>query len=312
MGHPDGTVLAETTAMLREARAPYRSTESFSLDYLHRSLAATHVLRLCPRVGSDDDDWNRRLEEELVARSMERQLVESERAAIASEVRTVPTTERGFIAWFDDVVQSSPAQHDPFFPWLAERASLPQMRWFLEQELAGDSGLEDLVALAQLRLPSRPKLELARSYWLELGKDHAQGTESSLLGILKHELRVEPKHVVWETLALGNLMVALATCRDYAYQAIGALGALELTLPARAAFIDAGLERLGAEATTRRYFSLSAAPDIRHNQAWRHEVFRPLVAADPRIGWLLAEGALMRLRAEARCYARYRRELSLS
>jgi hypothetical protein len=39
--------------------------------------------------------------------------------------------------------------------------------------------------------------------------------------------------VVWETLALGNLMVALATCRDCDYQTIGALGALELTLPHR-------------------------------------------------------------------------------
>lgn len=296
--------------MLREVRAPYRSTESFSFDYLHRSLSATHALRLCPRVTSEGDDWNRRLEEELVARSMERELVESERLAIASEVRAVPATERGFVVWFDDVAQNSPARHDALFPWLAERASLPQMRWFLEQELAGDGSVEDLFALTQLRLPSRPKLELARSYWLELGKDHAQG-EASLLGVMKHELRVEPKQVVWESLARANLMVALATCRDYAYQTIGALAALELTMPARAAFIDAGLERLGADATTRRYYSLSAAPDPRHSEAWRHEVFRPLIASDPRIAGLLAEGVLMRLRAEARCYARYRRELGV-
>ena len=47
---------------------------------------------------------------------------------------------------------------------------------------------------------------------------------------------VEPvlETTVWEALALGNMMIGLAANRYYAYQAIGALGVIELTAPGRA------------------------------------------------------------------------------
>ena len=36
-------------------------------------------------------------------------------------------------------------------PWLAEAADLESMRWFLLQEVAGEAGFDDLVAMAQVR-----------------------------------------------------------------------------------------------------------------------------------------------------------------
>jgi hypothetical protein len=50
---------------------------------------------------------------------------------------------------------------------------------------------------------------------------------------------------------------------------------------------------------------------VKHSEAWNREVLRPLVAADPRVARPIAEGALMRLAAGARCFERYRRELGL-
>mgnify|MGYP006139274393 CR=1 FL=1 len=49
--------------------------------------------------------------------------------------------------------RAGPGQGDPLFPWLAEQAPERAMHWFLEQEVAGEAGFEDLVALTQVKLP---------------------------------------------------------------------------------------------------------------------------------------------------------------
>jgi hypothetical protein len=116
--------------------------------------------------------------------------------------------------------------------------------------------------------------------------------------------------VVWESLALGNLMVGLAVRPAYRYQSIGALGAIELTAPGRAARVNHGLRRLGIGGHARQYFALHATLDVKHSLAWNEEVIRQLVKSEPRTAPLIAEGALMRLNAGARCFQRYRSELA--
>lgn len=190
------------------------------------------------------------------------------------------------------------------------------MRWFVFQELAGEAGFDDLVALAQLGLPPRAKLEMARNYWDEMGRGNEKAMHGPMLDRLAEALDVaalaDHAPPVWETLALANLMIALADNRRYAYQAIGALGVIELTAPGRAALVNAGLTRLGVRNEARRYFALHATLDVRHSATWNREVLGPLVEQDPRAAIALAEGALMRLAAGARCFARYRRELKSS
>jgi hypothetical protein len=251
----------------------------------------------------------KQLDDEVAMRRLERRLVERERVAIADRVKSVPHDEHGFVRWFEALRDNGPGQNDPLFPWLAKQASLEEMCWFLEQEVAGEAGFDDLVALTQLKLPAQPKLEMARNYWDEMGQGHEAGMHGPMLTLLKTRLGLKDSPPVWEALALGNLMVGLATSRQYAYQAIGALGVIELTAPGRSAQVNAGLKRLGVDGMTRRYFALHATLDVRHSEAWVAEVLRPLVAADPRIAPRLAEGALMRLRAGARCFARYRETL---
>lgn len=291
---------------------PRPTLSSWPLPALHRRLAASHAARLGPRLDDivrDERGWQDCLEQEIAAIRLERAFVESERAAVADDVRRVPTDPERFIGWFESLKLSGPGQGDPLFPWLAGEASLHEMRWFLAQEVAGEAGFEDLVALAQLKLPNRPKLEMARNYWDEMGQGHEKGMHGPLLRFLKEALQLESGEPVWEAQALGNLMVALATSRHYQYQAIGALGVIELTAPGRAELVNAGLRRLGVAGDVRRYFALHATLDVRHSETWMREVFRPLVAAQPRIAPRLAEGALLRLRAGQRCFARYRREL---
>ena len=274
---------------------------------LHPALMQFARDRLAPRLPDQigDSDHAPRL------RALEARFVEEERAAVQPLARRVPRDADAFVRWFDELLDSGPGQGDPLFPWLAGSATLPQMKWFLAQEIAGEAGFDDLVALTQIKMPVQAKLELARNYWDEMGRGRAAAMHGPLLSDLARamDVRADPENTVWESLALANLMVALALDRRYAYHSIGALGAVELTAPGRVAQVDRGLARLGIPRAARRYFTLHATLDLKHSEAWNREVLRPLVALEPRVAQAIAEGALMRLRAGERCFERYRREL---
>jgi hypothetical protein len=200
------------------------------------------------------------------------------------------------------------------FPWLARSATLEQMKWFLTQEVAGEAGFDDLTALTQVRLPRRAKLELARNYWDEMGRGNKKGMHGLLLETLAVSLGLMPRieTTVWEALALANTMAGLAANRRYAFHSIGALGVIEMTAPARAAAVAAGLKRLGIPAADRHYFDLHSILDVRHSLAWNAEAIRPLVADRPDVAFAIAEGALMRLNCGKRCFERYRLEFGLT
>ncbi len=278
---------------------------------IHTQLAYFNRARLSPQLAGPY--WRQTLRHELKMKELEGEFVESERRVIQSELAGIPTDADGFVAWFEDLKQSGPGQGDPLFPWLAEAANFDQVRWFLEQEVAGEAGFEDLVALTQVKMPTDAKLELAQNYWDEMGRGNAAGMHGPMLGKLAETFGVNPipETTVREALALGNLMIALAANRRYAYQSIGALGVIELTAPSRATHVARALRRLGIDGKARVYFELHATLDVRHSEAWNREVIHSLVAENADTAQAIAEGALLRLRAGADCFERYRRELGV-
>jgi hypothetical protein len=284
-------------------------TSSLSLEDLHRALAGWNARRFRPK--NPSSRWRAELEEDLRMRTLEGEWIEAERDSIAPLVRDVPRRVPEFLEWFEDLRHGGPGQFDPLFEWIAERATLDQVRWFLRQELAGEAGFDDLVALSQIKMPFRPKLELARNYWDEMGRGHPEATHGGLLARLGTVLGIESDglRAVWEALALSNLLLGLAANRRYAWQAVGALGAVELTAPDRAERVDRGLKRLGVGGKERIYFALHATLDREHSAAWNAEILAPLVEEDAARAPFLAEGALLRLRAGASCFRRYRSEL---
>ncbi|GAC1624905.1 MAG: hypothetical protein NVS9B10_11360 [Nevskia sp.] len=280
-------------------------------EAVQRKLAALNRKRLLPSLVGDD--WPAQLREEAQLRELEAEFVEQERQSLAPLLAGLPQQANAFMDWFEALRETGPGQGDPLFAWLAEQASLPEMQWFLTQEIAGEAGFDDLVALTQLRLPVRAKLELARNYWDEMGRGHEHGMHGPMLEATAHELELRPtlQDTVCEALALSNLMVALAANRRYTYQSLGALGVIEMTAPGRVAQVNTGLRRLGVSAAGRRYFQLHAGLDVKHSRAWNAEVIRPLVESRPDMAMAIAEGALLRLRCGARCFLRYRMELGL-
>ena len=151
------------------------------------------------------------------------------------------------------------------------------MKWFIEQEVAGEAGFDDLLAFTQVKMPEQAKLEMARNFWDEMGRGAAKGMHGPMLERLAHhvDVRPTPETVIPEALALGNLMVALAHNRRYAFHSIGALGVIEMTAPTRAGYVDRALRRLGIPAKKRHYFALHAVLDVRHSETWNREVLAP-------------------------------------
>ncbi len=252
---------------------------------------------------------------DLTLLDLEHQFIEHERAAVAVRAADAPADASGFAAWFDGLKQTGPGQFDPLFDHLADVATHDELRWFMQQEVAGEAGFDDLVALTQLRMPERAKLELARNYWDEMGHGKPAAMHGPMLERLAQALDVPPfdaDAVVAESLALCNLLVGLAYNRRYAYHALGALGVIELTAPTRAVRIVEGMDRLGIDRAASHYFRVHAVVDVAHAQTWRDEILIPLVQAQPEVAVYLAEGALMRLRAGARTFDRYRQEFAAS
>jgi hypothetical protein len=244
---------------------------------------------------------------------LEDAFITAARVEIRPLLTHVPADADGFMEWFENLRQTGTGQGDPLFPWLAERATYEQMRWFLTQEVAGEAGFDDLVAMAQVKMPPRPKLEMARNYWDEMGRGQAKGMHGPMLDRLAQHFKIGESRVpiVTEALVLGNMMMGLACNRRYAFHAIGALGIIELTAPTRAKYVTAALERLGIPKKDSQYFALHAVLDIKHSASWNSEVLRPLIEADFRRANAIAEGALLRLWCGARCFGRYRTEFRI-
>lgn len=297
---PDGTL----PGRMRLAHAATHPHQDHALQV---KLAAWNRARLALQAPADD--WRAALDDEFAMRALEIDFIETMRKAQSKRAQATPREPMAFVTWFEGLKQNGPGQGDALFAWLAERATLDDMRWFVEQEAAGEAGFDDLVAMAQVKTPVQAKLELARNYWDEMGRGNAKGMHGPMLDALVQALRVTPRieTTLAPSLALGNTMVAFGTNRRYAYHALGALGVIELTAPTRAVKVSEALRRLKVSAKARHYFDLHAVLDVKHSEAWNREVFASIVADDPAAARWLAEGALMRLQCGADCFDAYRR-----
>jgi Iron-containing redox enzyme len=292
-------------------QSPTPDIDGLPLAELHVRLAQWNRRRLSPAI--PHDQWEDDLEDEHRMRLLEGAWVERLRRQVRAEAARAPCDVDGFVAWFRALKQTGAGQGDPLFAWLAEDADAEQMNWFLTQEAAGEAGFEDLVALAQVKLPTEAKLELARNYWDEMGRGNVKGMHGPMLEGAVRELALRPtiEDTLWPSLALANTLTAFSTTRRYAWHAVGALGVVELTAPTRVSKVAAGLRRLDHPPAVRKYFDLHAVLDIRHAEDWIANCLRPLVSDNPGLARYLAEGALIRLACGLRCFEAYRAHFGL-
>lgn len=265
-------------------------------------------------IGVPVSDWEHLEQAAFEMKLMEGRFLEELRSSIRHLTRGVSQDANSFVSWFESLINWGPGQFHPLFDWLATKATPEDLKWFLTQEAAGEAGFEDLIAYTQVKLPTRPKLECARNYWDEMGRGKANAMHGPLLESMVNELDLHPaiELTVWESLALGNTMLGLATSRRYTYHSLGALGVIELTAPWRAAKVSQAMQRLDFPRKARRYFDLHATLDVHHSREWIREVIRPLVSQHPECAQYIAEGALMRLRCGQLCFDRYSKEMNIN
>ncbi|NRB40423.1 MAG: iron-containing redox enzyme family protein [Pseudomonadales bacterium] len=296
---------------------PHRDSPKAQLinnQQFHQELMRFGHARMVPKTPQQDSDWQATLQHNLLMTGREIRFFEQERQKIMHLANEAPSDTLGFLAWFESLRDTGPGQNDALFPWLADHVDESQMRWFIQQEVAGEAGFDDLVALTQLRMPVQAKLEMARNYWDEMGRGSEQGMHGPMLDATVRELNISdntPDNAVWEALALGNMLLAAAFNRRYAYHSVGALGAVELTAPSRSVWVAKALQKLNISKSGSLYFKIHSTVDIRHSKDWNREVIASLVDGNPDVAQAIAEGALMRLNAGARCFDRYRREFGI-
>ena len=207
----------------QETQFLYKNENLIHSNDIHLNLTSFNRKRLNP--GEPSVNWQTDLLSSIPIQITEGEFLEQEQNKIRSLAAKAPTDVDGFLEWFQAQKEVGPGQFDSLFDWLAESADYDQMRWFIQQEFAGEAGFEDLVALTQLKLPVQAKLELARNYWDEMGRGKASSMHGPLLDRLAEEMNVTDtpeSDLVWEALALGNLLVGLAANRRFAYHSLGA------------------------------------------------------------------------------------------
>jgi len=188
------------------------------------------------------------------------------------------------------------------YRWLAEEASYDELVSFLALEGGPDGGFDDLVALAQVGLSGRPKMELARNYWDEMGRGTLAEVHTELHRRLSTALDMHGVAAVeapLSALVRGVLGSYLALSRFRHPEALGAFGLIELQAGPRCRRVLRALERLDAPAEVVPFYAEHAEADPRHGKDWLDGAIAEL-AEQPRWAEGIVRGARWRAAAGTR------------
>ncbi len=112
---------------------------------LHVQLAQFNQHRLTPQF--IEANWAIKTLQDAHMLVKEGNFVEKERQHVQQYLVHMPQNAEAFVQWFNQLKSEAPGQGDALFPWLANEATMEQMRWFLQQEAAGEAGFDDLCVL---------------------------------------------------------------------------------------------------------------------------------------------------------------------
>ena len=184
----------------------------------------------------------------------------------------------------------------PVYEWLAEEATLEELREYLAVEGGPDGGFDDLVAACQIGIAGPAKVELAQNYWDEMGNGRLDRVHTELHRKLSRalDLRVVPRtDLPVEALERAALGSVLATNRWLQPEMIGALGLIELQAGPRCRKVVRALERLGCGWDALDFYAEHAEADPRHGKDWVDKAVTPF-DHDPRWASGIVRGARWR------------------
>lgn len=199
------------------------------------------------------------------------------------------------------------------YEWVARSASWDEVVRFLALEGGPDGGFDDLVAMCQVGLTGRAKLELAQNYWDEMGNGALPAVHTALhdrlvaaIGMPRIPLSSQPEAAL-ERAALGGL---LSTNHWLQPEMLGALGLIELQAGPRCRKVLAAFDRLGAPEEAYPFYVEHAEVDPRHGRDWLDNAITPVVAERPEWAPRILRGALWRSSVNAAFFDGVWRDLS--
>lgn len=274
------------------------SIEAAGRRDLALALSAIHGLHLAP---VHDLGYRVELQHHPAISALKRRLERQFLRRLASAAGLAPVTDA--VAGMRKVaaVDLVPEVYD----WVAEEATLEQMRGFLSLEGGPDGGFDDLVAACQVGIGGEAKVELATNYWDEMGRGELREVHTELhrrmaetLALLSIDRRNQPL----EALERSLVGTTLATNRALQPELVGALGLLELQAGPRCRRVVRGLQRLGASDDALAFYLEHAEADPRHGKDWLDHVVAPLADEFPEWAPRIVQGARWRSVANGRFF----------
>lgn len=222
---------------------------------------------------------------------------------------TLPANADEFEEWYVALRNTHRKEVAPFFDFLAEEASLPQLSLFVALEAQVDGRFDDIIALSQLGMDGDMKLALAENFWDEMGLGELDEMHTRTFmraaPYFKAQLGELDLEVDMPVAAMknGNLLLMYALRRQHVGRLLGALTLLEQTVPYRFTRMLKGMQRHDVPKEFRYYHELHVPVDANHGKQLVARVLLPLARKNPRLIRDLCEGCLIRYQIEKEYYA---------
>jgi hypothetical protein len=225
------------------------------------------------------------------------------------DLSNLPQNVKQFDDWYIELRQKHRKEMQPFFDFLADDATLPQVAFFCALEAHVDGKFDDIIALSQLGMSGDMKLALAENFWDEMGLGELEEMHTRVFarGAVYFTKQTEQYDVgaLMPVAALknGNLLMMYALRRQYAVRLLGTLTLLEQTVPFRFSRMLKGMNRHNVPKEYTYYHELHITVDANHGKQLVSRVLLPLARDNPETIRELCVGCLARYEIERDYYA---------
>jgi hypothetical protein len=224
------------------------------------------------------------------------------------DLSSLPRDAKQFEDWYVELRQQHRREMAPFFDFLAEEASLPQVAFFCALEAHVDGKFDDIIALSQIGMSGDMKLALAENFWDEMGLGELEEMHTRVFAKgAKYFTKQTEQYDVAELMPVaalknGNLLMMYALRRPYAARLLGTLTLLEQTVPFRFARMLKGMQRHNVPKEYTYYHSLHITVDANHGKQLVSRVLLPLARDRPLAIREVCIGCLTRYEIERDYY----------
>lgn len=233
---------------------------------------------------------------------------------------SLPQRKSEFGEWYLEVNLKHKQEVKPFFNYLAHKATLEELGFYICLEEKVDGSFDDMIALAQLGVQGKAKMIMAENYWDEMGNGHEHLVHTTMFAASADYMKnlFKDKHIdlgsFLPTAALknGNILMMYGLRRRYIPRLLGAIGILEDTASERFQSTVQGLERFNLPQEVVQYHRAHIHIDSKHGEEWLKHVLLPSVREGGKDYMIeICKGMLIRFNIAINYYNAIERSIKL-